>query len=40
MIEAPIDKLDLTDYVANPDLPNAYFDDNELHQIYSCVRKD
>ena len=39
MIDAPIDKLDLTNYVENRDLPNAYFDDDELNQIYSSVRK-
>lgn len=40
MITAPVDFLDLTNYVANPDLPNAYFDENELQQIYNIVRKD
>ena len=32
MIDALIDKLDLTNYVENRDLPNAYFDDDELNQ--------
>ena len=38
MIITPLDNLDLTNYVENPELPNAYFDENELHLIYNSIR--
>ncbi len=36
-ISAPTEELDITKYVENPDLPNAYFNAKELHQIYNSV---
>lgn len=38
LIHAP-DELDLTNYVINPDLPNAYFTEEELYQLSQIVRK-